>query len=88
METGIQGTRELVVEKKHTAREIGSGELDVLATPELIALAEETAGTKTIRIIATSEYIKDSIIKKYGTSANKIDVIYSYSSKEFINFYS
>ncbi len=36
------------------------------------------------RIIATSEYIKDSIIKKYGTSANKIDVIYTAYRDEYI----
>ena len=36
------------------------------------------------RVIATSEYIKDAIIKKYGTSADKIDVIYSAYRDEYI----
>lgn len=36
------------------------------------------------RIIATSEYVKDSIISKYGTNADKIDVIYSAYRDEYI----
>lgn len=36
------------------------------------------------RIIATSEYIKNSIINKYGTSADKIDVIYTAYRDEYI----
>ena len=43
METGIKGTMERKVTETLTARAIGSGELDVFATPALIALAEETA---------------------------------------------
>ena len=41
--TGIKGNRELVVTKELTAQAMGSGELPVFATPEVIALAEETA---------------------------------------------
>jgi len=36
------------------------------------------------RIIATSEYIKDRIMAKYGTSADKIDVVYSAFRDEYI----
>ncbi len=43
METGIKGNIERTVTNEMTAKVIGSGELDVLATPMLIALAEETA---------------------------------------------
>ena len=43
MNTGIKGTMERTVTTELTAKVIGSGELDVLATPALIALAEETA---------------------------------------------
>ena len=43
LETGIKGIAEMVVENKHTAKQVGSGELEVLATPVLIALAEEAA---------------------------------------------
>ena len=40
---GIKGNRELIVTDGLTARAMGSGELPVLATPAVIALAEETA---------------------------------------------
>ena len=46
--------------------------------------AQAHACKRADRIIATSEYIKDSIIKKYGTSANKIDVIYTAYRDEYI----
>lgn len=36
------------------------------------------------RIIATSEYVKNAIINKYGTSTDKIDVIYSAFRNEYI----
>lgn len=39
----ISATRSLLVEKAHSAREIGSGDMDVLATPMLIALMEAAA---------------------------------------------
>ncbi len=43
METGIKGSSEKVVTQELTAKAIGSGELDVFATPAVIAMAEETA---------------------------------------------
>lgn len=43
LETGITGKREIEVTSENTAKTVGSGELDVLATPAMIALMEETA---------------------------------------------
>lgn len=40
---GIVGTGETIVTEEKTARVMGSGELDVYATPAMIALMEETA---------------------------------------------
>ena len=40
---GIKGNLEKIVTEQDTARVIGSGELDVLATPSMTALIEETA---------------------------------------------
>jgi predicted thioesterase len=42
-EIGIKGTGEVLVTEERTARAMGSGELNVFATPALIALVEETA---------------------------------------------
>ncbi len=42
LETGIKGTRTVTVNESNTAKVMGSGTLDVFATPALIALMEET----------------------------------------------
>lgn len=42
LETGIKGTRTITVNEENTAKAMGSGTLDVFATPALIALMEET----------------------------------------------
>ena len=41
--TGIKGKQELVVTKENTAEAMGSGTLEVFATPAMIALMEKTA---------------------------------------------
>ncbi len=43
LETGIKGTKELIVSEDKTAKAMGSGTLDVFATPAMIALMENTA---------------------------------------------
>lgn len=43
LEAGIEGTKEIVVSEEISARTMGSGELAVLATPEMVALVEEAA---------------------------------------------
>lgn len=43
LKTGIQLTNTLTVTKSQTAKSIGSGGLDVLATPSIIRLMEKTA---------------------------------------------
>ena len=42
LETGIKGTKTVTVNEANTAKKMGSGTLDVFATPALIALMEET----------------------------------------------
>ena len=42
LETGIKGTKTITVNESNTAKTMGSGTLDVFATPALIALMEET----------------------------------------------
>ena len=43
LEAGIKGYQEMIVSTQDTAKVHGSGTLDVLATPRMIALVEETA---------------------------------------------
>lgn len=42
LEPGIKGTKTVTVNEDNTAKTMGSGTLDVFATPALIALMEET----------------------------------------------
>lgn len=42
LELGIKGTKTVTVNEDNTAKTMGSGTLDVFATPALIALMEET----------------------------------------------
>ena len=44
LKEGIKGTQEVVVSEENTAKTMGSGALDVFATPAMIALMEKTAG--------------------------------------------
>lgn len=43
METGIKGKQTFVVEQAQSAKEMGSGTLNVLATPAMVAWMEQTA---------------------------------------------
>jgi len=52
LKPGLVGEATLVVEEKHTARHLGSGGVNVLATPILIALMEE-AGRNAVESLLT-----------------------------------
>ena len=43
LETGIKGRQEVVVSDANSAKTMGSGTLDVFATPAMTALMEKTA---------------------------------------------
>ena len=43
VQPGLQGEQRLTVESIHTARHLGSGNVEVLATPEMIRLMERAA---------------------------------------------
>lgn len=43
MESGLSHTTKLIVENHHTALNLGSGDLQVLATPQLVAIMENAA---------------------------------------------
>ena len=43
MDTGVKGFKEIIVIKELTARSMGSGDLEVYATPAMVALMEGTA---------------------------------------------
>ncbi len=61
---GIRGKQEVVVTKELTAGNLGSGELDVYATPAMVSLAEKTAYMSVLPYLAEGE----------GTVGTKISV--------------
>lgn len=64
IEIGIRGKMETVVTEDKTARAMGSGELDVFATPAMIALIEETAWRSVSPYLSEGE----------GTVGTRLDV--------------
>ncbi len=64
LKIGIKGRMELSVTEKNAARAMGSGELDVFATPAMIALIEETAWRSVAPLLAPGE----------GTVGTRLDV--------------
>ena len=55
MAIGTKGSQSLVVEGAHTARAMGSGELEVLATPAVAALVEKAAWTSVAPMLDPGE---------------------------------
>lgn len=55
LQTGIKGNQELTVTKDKCAGALGSGELDVYATPAMIALIEETAWKSVVPYLQPGE---------------------------------
>ena len=55
LQTGIKGKIELTVTKDKCAGAIGSGELDVFATPSMIALIEEAAWKSVVPYLQPGE---------------------------------
>ncbi len=64
METGIKGTRTVVVTDEMTAEHVGSGMLPVYATPEMIALVENVASN------SVAPYLEEGT----GTVGTKINM--------------
>ena len=64
LEIGITGRQETTVDKSNTALAMGSGELEVFATPAMIALAEKTAWMS----------VADELEEGDGTVGTRIDV--------------
>lgn len=62
--TGIKNRLELLVDQDHTAKKLGSGELEVFATPAMIALIEETCWKS----------VADEVGEGNGTVGIKLDV--------------
>ena len=67
LEVGMKGRQEVIVTKENSASAVGSGLLDVFATPSMIALMEKTAWMS----------ITDYLGEGEGTVGSKLDVAHS-----------
>jgi predicted thioesterase len=64
LETGIEYTIDYKVEEKDSARNIGSGLLDVFSTPAMIALMEKCSMT----------LVQESLDKGFGTVGTMVNI--------------
>ena len=64
LETGIKGKEEITVNESNTAKALGSGGLDVFATPAMIALSEKTA------LMSIKDYLEEGT----STVGTKVDM--------------
>ncbi|MGC2874096.1 thioesterase family protein [Ihubacter sp. rT4E-8] len=64
LEVGVKGRQEIVVTEENTAKTLGSGLLDVFATPAMIALMEGTAWKS----------VADQLAEGEGTVGTHLDV--------------
>lgn len=67
LKEGVKGTQEIMVTEENTAKVMGSGALDVFATPAMIALMEKTAWTS----------IADELDEGCGTVGISLNVAHS-----------
>lgn len=70
MEAGIKGCKKIDVTEHNTAKALGSGTLDVFATPAMIALIEATA----------SESVASSLDDGFSTVGTHLDIAHSSAS--------
>lgn len=70
LEVGIKGHQEMTVTNEFTAKSMGSGVMDVFATPAMLALMEKTAFT------SVAEYLNEGC----GTVGIKVDIEHVASS--------
>lgn len=67
LEAGIKGRQEVMVTKENSASAVGSGLLDVFATPAMVSLMEKTAWMSIAEYLNVGE----------GTVGTKLDIAHS-----------
>ena len=72
LEVGIKGQAEALVEQEDTAREVGSGDLLVYATPCMVALMEGAACESIAPYLAEGESSVGTLMHVAHTSATPV----------------
>lgn len=71
---GIKGQKKLIVKDCDTAKNVGSGELDVLATPVVASLVEETAWKSISNELSNEDTTVGSLINLEHISPTPIGI--------------
>ena len=66
LETGIRGKQSVAVTPENTAKTMGSGTLNVFATPALVALAEKTCESELTAVEGCKLVFKVSLYDEKG----------------------
>ena len=74
IQTGIKGHLEITVTQDKTAKAMGSGELEVFATPAMISLIEETAWRSVSGLLESGEGTVGTRIEISHTSATPVGI--------------
>lgn len=74
MEVGIKGRQEVYVNEDNTALELGSGELEVFATPAVVSLIEKTAWKSIKKYLIEGQTTVGSNIRVTHLSASPIGI--------------
>jgi len=75
MEIGMKATAQMVVAKKTTAKAVGSGNLDVFATPMMVALMEEAACNCLANSLEPNQSSVGTLVNVSHTAASPIGEI-------------
>ena len=82
LQAGIKGKKEITVTLDKTAKAMGSGTMDVFATPAMIALMENTAFESVVRCDVPEKYRKfsKSITAFYEISTCDLYVVSAFNN--------
>ena len=69
---GIEGRKDIVVTPEKTAKTVGSGLLEVFATPAMIALMEETASESVAAALAEGSTTVGTLVNVSHVSATPV----------------
>lgn len=72
IETGIKGHKEQIVTPEMSAARVGSGLVDVFATPMLVALVEQTCYESVLPYLSEGEGTVGTLVNVSHTSATPI----------------
>lgn len=81
LKTGIVGKAEVQVAAEHTARVMKSGELEVFATPAMVALAEEAACRSVAPYLNEGETTVGTLVQLEHLAATPVGMLVSAESR-------